>query len=58
MRCYDLGFIPYVSPFGENHVKLWGPPFLSRYFNKMQVPATLVKVNLESVLSDLCLIPL
>jgi len=48
-----MGFIPYVSPNGDNHVKLWGPPFFSRFFNQMQVPANLVKVNLETKLADL-----
>ena len=34
IRCFDLGFIPYQSPYGDQLVKLWGPTFLHRFFSK------------------------
>ena len=58
MRCYDLGYIPFESTNGENFVKLYGPPFLSRFFSQTQNPSKLVKLNLETTLGELKLVEL
>lgn len=36
-RCADFGFVPYVSPYGDNHVKLWDSPVsFVRWFLKKE----------------------
>ena len=29
-RCFDLGFVPYISPGADSTVKLYGPGILSK----------------------------
>lgn len=55
MRCYDLGYIPYVSPTSDSYIKLCGPPFLAKFKNEATTEAQLARLSLETRLSELAL---
>ena len=62
IRCFDLGYIPYQSPFADNLTKLWGPAYMSRFLPTMLTgsneQAALAKINITTTLDDLQLQPL